>query len=48
MPQMMTSDEVNAGLVLPFVAQAVAGRSGAAAILVVTFMVRGASHSSTI
>ncbi|KAI3395671.1 hypothetical protein diail_968 [Diaporthe ilicicola] len=37
-PRMMTSEEVNAGLVLPFVAQAVAGRSGAAAILVVTFM----------
>ncbi|KAK4235460.1 Sodium:solute symporter family-domain-containing protein [Achaetomium macrosporum] len=38
-PRMMASEEVNAGLVLPFVAQAVAGRSGAAAILVVTFMV---------
>ncbi|KAH8198342.1 hypothetical protein TruAng_007497 [Truncatella angustata] len=37
-PRMMTADEVDAGLVLPYVAQAVAGKGGAAAILLVTFM----------
>jgi Na+/proline symporter len=38
--QMMTSDEVGNGLVLPYVAQAVAGKAGAGAFLVVIFTVR--------
>ncbi|KAE8334073.1 Sodium:solute symporter family-domain-containing protein [Aspergillus sergii] len=37
-PNAMTPDEVNAGLVLPYVAQAVAGKAGAGAILLVIFM----------
>ena len=36
---MMTSDEVGNGLVLPYVAQTVAGKAGAGAFLVVIFMV---------
>jgi Na+/proline symporter len=35
----MTSQEVDEGLVLPYVAQAVAGKGGAAALLLVIFMV---------
>lgn len=37
-PNAMTSEEVSAGLVLPYVAQAVAGKVGAGTILVVIFM----------
>lgn len=37
--QAMTDDEVGSGLVLPFVAQAVAGKAGAGAFLVTIFMV---------
>ncbi|OJI96223.1 hypothetical protein ASPVEDRAFT_78001 [Aspergillus versicolor CBS 583.65] len=37
-PNPMTSSEVSAGLVLPYVAQAVAGKAGAGAILVTIFM----------
>jgi SSS family transporter len=37
-PSAMTASEVNAGLVLPYVAQAVAGKAGAGAILLVIFM----------
>ncbi|KAL4887682.1 Sodium:solute symporter family-domain-containing protein [Aspergillus karnatakaensis] len=37
-PNAMTPGEVNAGLVLPYVAQAVAGKAGAGAILVTIFM----------
>lgn len=43
MTQMMTEAEINAGLVLPYVAQAVAGKAGAAAILLSIFMVRTTS-----
>jgi hypothetical protein len=35
---MITSDEVGNGLVLPYVPQAVAGKAGAGAFLVVIFM----------
>jgi hypothetical protein len=35
----MTADEVDNGFVLPYVAQAVAGKAGAATILLVIFMV---------
>jgi Na+/proline symporter len=34
----MTSTEVNNGLVLPYAAMAIAGKGGAAAVLVITFM----------
>ncbi|KAL2819602.1 Sodium:solute symporter family-domain-containing protein [Aspergillus cavernicola] len=37
-PNPMTSNEVNAGLVLPYVAQAVAGKAGAGAVLLTIFM----------
>jgi hypothetical protein len=37
--QIITSDEVGNGLVLLYVAQAVAGKAGAGAFLVVIFMV---------
>ncbi|KAJ0423270.1 Sodium:solute symporter family-domain-containing protein [Aspergillus carlsbadensis] len=37
-PNAMTPGEVNAGLVLPYVAQTVAGKAGAGAILVTIFM----------
>lgn len=36
---MMTAEEVGGGLVLPFVAQTVAGKAGAGAILLTIFMV---------
>lgn len=39
-PNAMSPEEVSAGLVLPYVAQAVAGKGGAAAILLTIFMVR--------
>jgi hypothetical protein len=35
----MTDEEIGAGLVLPYVAQAVAGQAGAAVLLVIIFMV---------
>jgi Na+/proline symporter len=38
-PNPMTDAEVTGGLVLPYVAQAVAGKGGAAAILLTIFMV---------
>jgi Na+/proline symporter len=38
-PNSMSPEEVSAGLVLPYVAQAVAGKGGAAAILLTIFMV---------
>ncbi|CAM1510940.1 Fc.00g084530.m01.CDS01 [Cosmosporella sp. VM-42] len=37
-PRLMSPEEVSSGLVLPFVAQAVAGKAGAAAFLVTIFM----------
>ncbi|KAF9890728.1 hypothetical protein FE257_005594 [Aspergillus nanangensis] len=37
-PNAMSPEEVNAGLVLPYVAQAVAGKAGAGAILLIIFM----------
>ena len=36
----MTSEEVASGLVLPYVSQAIAGKGGAGAVLVIVFMVR--------
>ena len=38
-PRLMTAQEVSSGLVLPFTSQAVAGKGGAVAILLVIFMV---------
>ena len=38
MCQRMTSTEVNNGLVLPYAAMAIAGKGGAAAVLLITFM----------
>lgn len=35
----MTAEEVDAGLVLPYVTQAVAGKAGAGALLLTIFMV---------
>jgi hypothetical protein len=35
----MTDTEINSGLVLPYVIQAVAGKGGAAALLITIFMV---------
>jgi Na+/proline symporter len=35
----MAEEEIGGGLVLPYVAQAVAGKAGAAALLVTIFMV---------
>ncbi|KAF4460306.1 Sodium solute symporter [Fusarium albosuccineum] len=37
-PRLMTPEEVSGGLVLPYVAQAVAGKAGAAALLITIFM----------
>ncbi|KAJ5125224.1 hypothetical protein N7526_007401 [Penicillium atrosanguineum] len=37
-PRRMTSSEVSNGLVLPYAAQTIAGKGGAAAILLITFM----------
>jgi Na+/proline symporter len=37
-PRRMTSTEVSNGLVLPYAAMAIAGKGGAAAILLITFM----------
>lgn len=36
----MTNEEVSGGLVMPYMAQAVAGKGGAVAILLILFMVR--------
>jgi Na+/proline symporter len=41
----MTDAEVGAGLVLPYVASAVAGQGGAVAILLIIFMVTSGSSS---
>lgn len=38
-PQRMTPTEVSGGLVLPYVAQAVAGKAGAVSMLLTIFMV---------
>jgi Na+/proline symporter len=38
-PRLMTAQEVASGLILPYTSQAVAGKGGAAAILLVIFMV---------
>ncbi|EOO00270.1 putative urea active transporter protein [Phaeoacremonium minimum UCRPA7] len=38
-PRLMTAEEVDAGLVLPYVTQAVAGKAGAGALLLTIFMV---------
>ncbi|KIW26206.1 uncharacterized protein PV07_09319 [Cladophialophora immunda] len=37
-PRRMTAEEVGAGLVLPYVSQAIAGKGGAGAVLVIIFM----------
>lgn len=37
-PRRMTAEEVSSGLVLPFVSQAIAGKGGAGAVLVIIFM----------
>lgn len=43
-PNPLTATEVSNGLVLPYVAQTVAGKGGAAAILITIFMVCISSH----
>ncbi|EXJ87089.1 hypothetical protein A1O3_04047 [Capronia epimyces CBS 606.96] len=37
-PRRMTTEEVSSGLVLPYVSQAIAGKGGAAAVLLIVFM----------
>jgi hypothetical protein len=44
----MTEEEISSGLVLTYVAQAVAGKAGAAAILLTIFMVRIPSFLVTV
>lgn len=45
-PNLMTADQVNAGLVMPFAAEALMGKSGVSMVLVMVFMAVTAAFSS--